>query len=308
MIKHLPAGAGESALEWQGFKSFQLLSLLDMIRILGDDLYRALTHLDFLLNMLRHDQAVYGAEGEIMPEAIELWLFQESNLSKVAEKFHFLRTKERLLRREVIHKLLEQKKPIYSLLAQIDELDTALHSDLVDSNMFYMPLDHAKYYYKMDWFDAGIFPQADPDLFLAGNCFATQNYTACVFHLMRAVEAAAKVLVRKMKAGKYLVVTIHGGKTAISKPVELCDWATIIKGLDKALLALESGVKTSVRKKETHEFYSHAVASFRNFKDAWRNKVSHSHKIYNQNDAQYIMANTLQFMEHLSTRMPKPKV
>ena len=64
-------------------------------------------------------------------------------------------------------------------------------------------------------------------------------------------------------------------------PLELCEWGVIAGALQKGVDGLSSGSRTDKRKKEKHEFYSHALAVFRNFKDAWRNNVSHTRTTYN---------------------------
>lgn len=289
----------EPALEWKGFQPFQIVSLLDMIPILGYRLHVALTHLEYLHSILGHTRATKGAEGDIPPEAKPLWVLFKDVLIEVSNDLELKRTKERLRGRlTTIEQLLEKGKPVYQLDTEITELQRSFHADLSDIIFWVIPPDHFKHYMDATFFGVvGVFSkQVDFELYSAGNCYATQNYSACVFHLMRAVEAVAKLLVRKMKVTTHLV-----------KPVELCDWGTLIRGFEKALLELEKGSKTNVRKKDTLVYYSHAVASFRNFKDAWRNKVSHSHTMYSENDARYIMENTRQFLQHLAPRLKRIK-
>lgn len=42
---------------------------------------------------------------------------------------------------------------------------------------------------------------------------------------------------------------------------------------------------------------------FRNFKDAWRNNVSHTRTVYQAGQTKDIMDNTRQFMQHLAERL-----
>ena len=86
-------------------------------------------------------------------------------------------------------------------------------------------------------------------------------------------------------------------------PVELSEWGDLVKALDKGVAALNVGTRKKVSKRETLEFYSHAVAQFRNFKDAWRNNVSHTRKKYFAGETKDIMDNTRQFMTHLAARL-----
>jgi hypothetical protein len=157
-----------------------------------------------------------------------------------------------------------------------------------------IPGEAAKYYNNTELFGpevAARFPKANTEITEAGNCYATGNYTACVFHLMRAVEHGARVLVKAV-----------GIKRAdLRHPIELSDWGALFNALNDALSKLRS--RKSVGKSETHAFYSHAVAQFGNFKDAWRNKVSHTRVVYKEPQAMDVMINVRQFMQHISARL-----
>ena len=143
------------------------------------------------------------------------------------------------------------------------------------------------------------FPDAATDITQAGNCYALGLYTACVFHLMRVIEIGARRMMSDLKARKHL----PNPKRAI----ELCEWGDLTGAIDEAVKVLRVGSRTSMAKKDKFEFYNHAAAQFRNFKDAWRNNVSHSRREYQQGGAKDVMDNTRQFMQHLASRPNKPK-
>lgn len=178
---------------------------------------------------------------------------------------------------------------------QLDELMNEIARALGDAKFMMIPSYDAAYYDNPKLFGPTVaqrFPIANKEITEAGSCYAAGRYTACVFHLMRAVELVARRMVAQLKVNQYL-----------AKPVELCDWGMLIGALDKGVTALRHGTATSKRKKETFEFYNHAVAQFRNFKDAWRNNVSHTRTSYNKHLAMNVLDNTRQFMEHLATRL-----
>jgi len=143
------------------------------------------------------------------------------------------------------------------------------------------------------------FPKANEEITQAGNCYATGSYTACVFHLMRAVEIGARKLVIALNAAKYLMPP--------NRPVELCTWEDLLKALDKGVTDKGANTRNDPVKKATYEYYNHAVAQFRNFKDAWRNNVSHKRETYQQGKAKDIMDNTRQFMQHLASRLTEAR-
>jgi hypothetical protein len=177
----------------------------------------------------------------------------------------------------------------YEIKALRQSIDHSLQSRL----FLYLPSEDAAYYNQDDLFGVKErFSKANEEIKAAGNCYATGNYTACVFHLMRAVEVGARKMVLAMNARKHL-----------SKPVELCEWGELVTALEEGLKALRIGHSKNVNKKATYEFYNHAVAQFRNFKDAWRNNISHKRTTYLAGQTKDIMDNTRQFMQHLAQRL-----
>jgi hypothetical protein len=187
-----------------------------------------------------------------------------------------------------------------ALKHQLAELIEEIARVLGRAKFMMIPSYDAAYFDNADLFGPTVarnFPNANKEITEAGSCFAAGRYTACVFHLMRAVELGARRMVSKLKVQQHLVKNSH------AVPVELCDWGMLIAALEKGVATLSHGTATSKRKKETFEFYNHAVAQFRNFKDAWRNNVSHTRTTYDKHLATSVMENTRQFMQHLVTRL-----
>jgi hypothetical protein len=205
-----------------------------------------------------------------------------------------------------------QLKPLLATL--VSELRTYVHFELAKHQFMFIPSAQAAHFNHHALFGQDVakkFPTANKEITEAGNCYAMGLHTACVFHLMRAVEIGAKAMAVAMKAQKYLGTTVwvKGVKTFKKRPVELCDWQALIGGLRTALNELEKGAATSKRKKDTHAYYSEAIADFSLFKDAWRNRFSHGHdivpdrKLYLPGEASDVMNSTRQFMQHLASRL-----
>jgi hypothetical protein len=183
---------------------------------------------------------------------------------------------------------------------ELKELQREMAEALSINKFIILPASDAGFFdnYLLFGFDvAKKFPQANIEIKAAGTCYAIGGYNACVFHLMRAAEVGARSMVTRLKVQKHL---IRNGRPI---PLELCDWGTLIAALEKGVQALSQGTATSKRKKDNFEFYNHAVGAFRNFKDAWRNNVSHMRKDYKQDEAKDIIDNTRQFMRHLATKL-----
>lgn len=178
------------------------------------------------------------------------------------------------------------------LRVELEKLSKKVAESLSNRLFMVIPADEAGYYNHPELFGSEVaakFPKANKEITEAGNCYATGNHTACVFHLMRAVELGARCMIRRLK-----VKTLH-------HRVELCDWGSISTALNDAVKNLPK--RKSLKASETSAFYSHAVAQFFNFKDAWRNQVSHTRDVYDEHVAMNVMVNTRQFIQHLATRL-----
>lgn len=285
------------------FQAFKLFSLADMFRFLPSTAYLVSGRLTSLQYDLMKDRLPAGLALYSTPSAERLkhWKITLDKLRPLAEKMGMSRTLERLGR---IDSKIHQWNNT-TLLDVSRELDFAVMSDFADYRFFYIPKGTADYYEQADLFEvADQFPSANVEIRCAGNCYATGNYTAAVFHLMRAVEICTRIMVREMGADKYL---IHSG---IPIPVELCDWDKLIQGMNKALLDLEKGKGADPVIRKTYNFYSTAKGTFTYFKDAWRNILSHTNTIgdtdrtlYLQGETEEIMRETRRYVQHLATRL-----
>lgn len=216
-------------------------------------------------------------------------------------KLEFKRTVESIDDLVIVSPRTPSALTLHILLDRYGHIWTALQKDLRQYTFLWMPTDSARYYEQKEMFGPDVakgFPKANEEITLAGNCYATGNYTACVFHLMRTAEIGARAMVSGLRAQKHLL-----NQKGLRIPVELCDWHTLISALQKGIDAKSAGVGTDTRKKKTFEFYNHALGSFRNFKDAWRNHVSHTRELYQPGKTKDIMDNTRQFMQLLATRL-----
>jgi transposase-like protein len=142
------------------------------------------------------------------------------------------------------------------------------------------------------WFGKEVlqaYPDSEADLNAAARCIALDEWTACVFHLMRGVEAA----LRKWSDQLGLLLKM---------PVVDANWQDILSEADKALKTLEQQPK-SPQRNEDLEYFGDTAAQFRAIKNAWRNHVAHSKRSYDERDAVEIMQHVATFMRKLARRM-----
>jgi HEPN domain-containing protein len=131
---------------------------------------------------------------------------------------------------------------------------------------------------------ADAFPEATEEIKSAGNCLALELNTAAVFHLMRAAEVALKKLARHLKI-----------KYAKGKPIDEAMWGEIIGAIKDKILELQ---KKPARHRRKLENYQKVLLTAAAIKELWRNPVSHSGKMFSDNDANGVLGHTGEFMEN----------
>lgn len=126
------------------------------------------------------------------------------------------------------------------------------------------------------------FPSAKDDIEEAAKCLAVDRGTACVMHLMRAMEAPLKAM-----------ATALGVK-------QQNDWGSYIREVDKEL---DRRMKASGKRSSDEGFYAEASEAFERVKRAWRNKSMHLEHSYSPERARDIFEATKGFMAHLAPRI-----
>jgi hypothetical protein len=143
---------------------------------------------------------------------------------------------------------------------------------------------------------ANSFPSAAMDIQEAGNCLAVERTTAAVFHSMRAVETALRVLAKE-------------AHLASDGPIERQQWGQIIGLLERRIEFMKKAPQThwpSVEIKEAQvRFYTEAYIEFRSINDAWRKHVSHARadSFYSREQALSIFTHSGEFMRILARRI-----
>lgn len=129
------------------------------------------------------------------------------------------------------------------------------------------------------------FPSARDEISSAGRCFALDEHTACVFHLMRALEKGLYALGAQLGLDE----------AALSQE----NWQNIIEQIEKKRKQFEVMPKGPV-KTEALTAYSEAAVQFLNFKDAWRNHVAHGRKRFDRRGASVVIGGVDSFLRALA--------
>lgn len=87
-----------------------------------------------------------------------------------------------------------------AIASSLDHILGGLAANLNTRMFLFVPENKARHYYNIDLFGTApyIFLEAAQDMVDAGNCYASDLSTACVFHLMRISEHGLRALATKL--------------------------------------------------------------------------------------------------------------
>ncbi|HEV3276172.1 MAG TPA: HEPN domain-containing protein [Terriglobia bacterium] len=184
------------------------------------------------------------------------------------------------------------------LLHEVRTFREALEDEIKQRSFLYVPSKNEAYFEQDYLFGEEVstkFYNTSVDIKEAGNCFALELYTACVFHLMRVLEHGLKALA-----------------VYVGVPPSQTDWGHIIEAIEDEIEKMGGIKKTEwpsekwPDKAETLNFCSKAAIQFRYFKNAWRNYAMHAQEEYGATEAEQIMEHVRVFMKELSERLSEP--
>lgn len=183
---------------------------------------------------------------------------------------------------------------------ELNELHEALDSALFMRRFYTIEPGEEKFFYDdslrplPEMFGEKVslnFPSALEDIKEAGNCYATDRNTACVFHCMRVLEHGLRALAKRLRVT--LPKNLH---------IDLAEWGKLIDRIEEEIEKIEKVRKRTPQRERDLEFYHSAASQFRHFKNAWRNHVMHSRAWYDHEEAGKVLRHVREFMRHLADR------
>ena len=201
---------------------------------------------------------------------------------------------------EVIEDLKKDSRRSFEWLhTQVEMIEKLVNKELRGKAFFYIPIERMGFWPKAkEPFAFGLevgtsFPSSTFDVNSAATCLATTHATAAVFHLMRVLEIALRVL---------------GEQFGVS--LEHTNWAPAIEQIEKKIRDIPKDAvwRSKPDYKEQQEFYAQAASHFAILKDAWRNYTMHVRGKYTQEEAELIFENVKAFMQKLSERLDEPLI
>jgi hypothetical protein len=200
----------------------------------------------------------------------------EVSLSIARDVLSLIRSKERT-------SLNEAMTSLYTVRTAIEhELDTV--------SIFQIPPNKRRFFEERELFGpvvAAQFPTALLDIEEASKCFALGRNTATVFHLMRVTEVGLNAIARR-----------------IAHPDPRPMWEPVLTYLDKQLKTKYGDMGALFR--GDVEFLSGVSAHMHAVNLAWRRRVMHIERNYDESEAERIIEATKGLMQHLAIKLSDP--
>ena len=156
------------------------------------------------------------------------------------------------------------------------ELKFRLHDELQNVNFFFVHRDRFQFYDATEPAGPSFksrFPRANDELIEAGKCLALDRATACVFHLMRALESPMLALLRAANPS-----------AAVPVPGSGFNWGAVLKSIDTGLQGMWNGHGSGKppRLADYQKFHAMLAAA----KQPFRNETMHFENTYTLEDAE----------------------
>lgn len=259
----------------RGLSQHGLVSLWEMLRFHADKFLSVLNHLNILNGALQGDvQDVWDKNGSYIA----------GRLDELIKQLDALGLNVSRRKAEGLKFMFVMPQPNAELAKRyIAELFERIEHELDGRLFYYFAWNADLYESPLARFGDQVgdtFKGSAEEIECAGKCLALGQGTACVFHLMRAMEASVKVL----------------GSTLGINDVEK-EWGKILSELKSKIETMPSG--------EHRDEWSACHSNLYHVKQAWRNPTMHPKKTYTPEQAEEVFYAVAAFMRHLATLVPK---
>ncbi|SRR6266571_2641879 len=169
---------------------------------------------------------------------------------------------------------------------------TVCRSEMSSIFAGYIPAERARFWGQEKPFGELVytnFESARADITAAGNCYAIEQWDACIFHMMRVAEKGLRILARE-----------RGIRKLRNAPIEWADWQTIVSALEDAAKKIKDKWSKGAKKDKALEFYRGAIGEIYAFKDAYRNYVMHARSDNDLHKAATAYHRVGEFMQRLA--------
>jgi len=280
--------------KWRA-RPFQLVSLLDMIKFRARDFLRLAQYLKWIQTLIETDkEKTPGVDSRLEEDIKQILVGRLDSMTELCKDIGLELSV--MLLEEIKHDVAvaSDSRPSYGFLkfgADIQELARRIDHEMSMPLFLCIPRSKAEYFDQPALFGADVsnkFPDDSYDVQEAGNSLATGRNTACVMHLMRALEVALDAT----GLGVGVPQAVIEAKNS---------WETLLKKIDSQMVANDKASTPDWPPKR--QFFVDAHAHLFAVKNAWRNPSMHLEKKYEEAEAERIYRAVKDFMEHLATHL-----
>jgi hypothetical protein len=214
-----------------------------------------------------------------------------ASLSSMDEELHFLGLE---MTRISVNRVKSEIDTISgaNLLKAGEDIEQRFYDEIATLWLLYLAPEKQQYFSKTTLFGEQFksqFPTANLEVIEAGNCFALSRFTACVYHLTRAMEIALRVLF-----------------CSLGMPAHIWSSTKWIKILDRVKGKIDKNNKTLANDpawKSERAFYESAYAFLAAVRVPIRNPTMHVETIYDESGAENVYSAVRAFMRHIATKL-----
>jgi hypothetical protein len=263
--------------EMFGFFAFEFGMFVDLFNIIEGS--------------LKFEAKSEGATSIVPAERVAKIVSTGSSVSRMRELASLLEMQSVVRHFQTIDLAAERGMTYEEFIPLVEQLKVRVIEELQDRWFLFVQPRWAKVYQDpLDgWRDVpALFPSAMGEIQAASRCLAVQEPTAAVFHLMRVLEGGLMAL------GSDLAVN---AATLATK-----SWGSILNEIQQAIPAKVKAIADPILQKAEAESYHGLAAQFDHFREAWRDRVSHSLRVYNMPEAEGVLVGVRAFMLRLAER------
>ena len=199
----------------------------------------------------------------------------------------FARNENRPVRWGELHRRLEQ------LWEQIDQ-------GLREEYFFHYPRTAAREILTIDhsWMSVvSSFPSVRREIECGLDCYAQENFSGCVFHMMRVAETGLRALAKERGISS----------VAKGKPLEWGTWKDVFEAIDEKLKLIKTA-KNGPKREAAIAFYSGALSDLRSMQNVYRDPTMHFRDDYDSGETYSAIFRTKSLMENLAKRLKESRV
>jgi len=176
---------------------------------------------------------------------------------------------------------------------QIENITNRIIDELKKQSFLHVKPEKVEFYDKSELFGSDVgkkFGKVNGEITSAGTCYALDQHTACVFHLMRVMEHC---------------VQRFGAKLKVPVDVKNALWATIMEHVNKAIERLPGGPKADPAVKGTpaqrarRQEMALAAYNLNHVRIVWRNDTMHPNAKYDEKEAYEVLTSVKVFLESI---------